>query len=65
MKRGIIMKTVVQLLLVIALFTFASTASAVTIVGGDYDGVYVGDVVDTFLAVADKDLPSIYATLPN
>ena len=38
MKRGIIMKTVVQLLLVIALFTFASTASALTIgaIGG-YD----------------------------
>ena len=33
MKRGIIMKTVVQLLLVIAFFTFASTASALVIDG--------------------------------
>ena len=41
MKRGIIMKTVVQLLLVITLFTFASTASAIPSLQLDIsDGVY-------------------------
>ena len=45
-EKGNIMKTVVQLLLVIALFTFASTASALTIsaVGGA-DQYYYSDYV--------------------
>ena len=54
MKRGIIMKTVVQLLLVIALFTFASTASAYTI---DSGATEVGEFDQLVIAAAGTSNP--------